>query len=213
MVFELSSPRGRQAVVLGASVILSGSPFRLQLAVLLQTVQRREQRSRIDPELILAEDGESMRDSVAVHRLAREDRQNHQIERALGNIQLLHTPPLGFLDETEGLNVALGCPGRLLLCSRLAASDARAWHQPLDQRFVASHRGRSLAHSRNWLGGTRVDSLPEALVECLPECRTRTASNCCKARLICSCSKPSSLVLSTGTGSRPTSNARPMTSS
>jgi len=66
MLFELPSPRGREAVVLGASGILSGSPFRLQLAVLLQTVQRREQRSRIDPELILAEDRESLRDAIAV---------------------------------------------------------------------------------------------------------------------------------------------------
>src|SRR5262245_17932948 len=99
MLFELPSPGSREAVVLGASVILSASPFRLQLAVLLQTVQRREQRSRIDPELILAEDGEPLRDAVAVHRLAREDRQDHQVERALGNVQLLHDRPLGKGDE------------------------------------------------------------------------------------------------------------------
>ena len=66
MRFELPSLRGREAVVLGASGILSGSPFRLQLAVLLQTVQRREQRSRIDRGLILAEDRESLRDAIAV---------------------------------------------------------------------------------------------------------------------------------------------------
>src|SRR5204863_9544316 len=95
MLFELPSPRGRQAVVFGASVILSGSPIRLQLAVLLQTVQRREQRSRIDPELILAQDGKSLRDAVAVHRLAREDRQNHQVERALGNVQFFQDLHLG----------------------------------------------------------------------------------------------------------------------
>jgi len=66
MRFELPSLRGREAVVLGASGILSGSPFRLQLAVLLQTVQRREQRSLIDRGLILAEDRESLRDAIAV---------------------------------------------------------------------------------------------------------------------------------------------------
>jgi hypothetical protein len=41
MLFELPSPRGRGA-------------------------ERREQRSRIDPELILAEDRESLRDAIAV---------------------------------------------------------------------------------------------------------------------------------------------------
>src|SRR5262245_12391029 len=106
MLLELPSSRGRKAVVLGASVVLSGSPFRLQLAVLFQTVQRREQRSRIDAELILAEDIQSLRDAVAVHRLARENRQDHQVERALGNVELLHDRPLGKRDECGNARTA-----------------------------------------------------------------------------------------------------------
>src|SRR5207237_317934 len=79
-------------------------------AVLLETVQRREQRSRIDAELIATKYGESLRDPVTVHRLASEHRENHQIERALGNVELLHIAPLGNPDE--GAMVAwthLGC--------------------------------------------------------------------------------------------------------
>jgi hypothetical protein len=36
-----------------------------------------------------------------VQRLAREDRQDHQVERALGNVQLLHDRALGKRDECE----------------------------------------------------------------------------------------------------------------
>ena len=71
----------------------------LQLAVLLQRVQGGEQRTRIDMELIVTERGEPLRDAVAVHRLASGNRQNHQVERALGNIELLHCAPLGYQDE------------------------------------------------------------------------------------------------------------------
>ena len=48
MLLELPAAGGREAVVLGAAIVLGGAPFRFQLAVLLQTVERREQRSRVD---------------------------------------------------------------------------------------------------------------------------------------------------------------------
>ena len=51
MLFEVAAAGGRQTVVLGAAIVLGGPPFRLQLTVLLQTVQRREQRPGIDVEL------------------------------------------------------------------------------------------------------------------------------------------------------------------
>jgi hypothetical protein len=34
-----------------------------------------------------------------VHRFARENRENHQVERALRNVELLHIAPLGNQDE------------------------------------------------------------------------------------------------------------------
>jgi hypothetical protein len=57
MLFELPPARCRETVVLGAPIVLGGPPFGFQLAVLLQTVQRGEQRPRVDVELIVAERG------------------------------------------------------------------------------------------------------------------------------------------------------------
>src|SRR5262245_45825217 len=99
MPLEFATSGGREPVILGAAAVLGRPPLRLELAVFLQTVERREQRSRIDLKVIVAEDRESLRDAIAVQRLTGEDRQDHQVERALGNIQLLHTAPLGSLDE------------------------------------------------------------------------------------------------------------------
>src|SRR5262245_31621742 len=108
MSLELATSGGREPVILGAAAVLGGPPLRLELAVFLQAVERREQRSGIDLKVIVAEGGEPLRDAVAVQRLTSQDRENHQIERALGDVQLLHTPPLGFLDERNRRNVALG---------------------------------------------------------------------------------------------------------
>jgi hypothetical protein len=47
-----------------------------------------------------------------VHRLAGENRQDHQVERALGNIQLLHSAPLGDQDDNDDADdgtAHLGC--------------------------------------------------------------------------------------------------------
>ena len=95
MMFKLPPTSSRETVVLGPAIVLRGPPLRLQLAVLLQTVQRGKERPWIDVELIVTEDRKPLRDAVPVHRLAREDRQDHQVEGALGDVQLLHGAPLG----------------------------------------------------------------------------------------------------------------------
>ena len=93
-------PGGREPVILGVAIVLAGAPLRLQLAVLLETVERREQRPGIDLKVAVTEDGEPLRDAVAVHRLTGEDPENHQVEHALRDVQLLHTvAPLGQQDE------------------------------------------------------------------------------------------------------------------
>src|SRR5262245_54349019 len=90
MQFELSPAGGRQFVILGVPIVLARRPFTLHLAILLETVERREKRSRIHLERVVAQSGQFLGDSIAVHWLPAEDRQDHQIERALGNIQLFH---------------------------------------------------------------------------------------------------------------------------
>src|SRR6185295_20133484 len=87
MLLELAPAGGGEPIVLGAAAVLRRPPLGFQLAVFFQAVQRRKQRARIDPELIVAEDGEPLRDPVAVHRLAGKDR---QVERALGDVELVH---------------------------------------------------------------------------------------------------------------------------
>src|SRR6185295_595015 len=87
MLLELAPAGGGEPVVLGAAAVLRGPPVGFQLTVFFQAVQRWKQRARVDPELIVAEDGEPLRDPVAVHRLAGKDR---QVERALGDVELVH---------------------------------------------------------------------------------------------------------------------------
>ena len=89
MLLELSAAGCRQRVVLGVPVVLAGTPLRFQLAVLFQAVERREQRTGIDPEMIVTERGQSLRQAVAVQGLAREDCKNHQLERPLRDVDLV----------------------------------------------------------------------------------------------------------------------------
>jgi hypothetical protein len=50
----------------------------------------------------MTEDRKPLRDAVAVHRLAREDGQDHQVEGALWDVQLYHGAPLGSQDDGLG---------------------------------------------------------------------------------------------------------------
>src|SRR5262245_42970711 len=90
MLLELTSAGSGKAVVLGAPVVLGGAPLGLELAVLLQPREGWEQRSRVDLEVVATERCQPLRDPIAVHRLAGEDRQDHQIQRSLRDIELLH---------------------------------------------------------------------------------------------------------------------------
>src|SRR5262249_18366660 len=60
MLFQLAPTRGGETVVLGSAIIFRGPPLRFQLAVLFQTIERREQRSGVDMELIVAENGQPL---------------------------------------------------------------------------------------------------------------------------------------------------------
>jgi len=60
-------------------------------------------------EVIVAESGQTLRDAVAVQRLARENRQDHQIECALRDVQLLHAVPSGLRDDAQDSPTPLGC--------------------------------------------------------------------------------------------------------
>src|SRR5437762_1295071 len=55
MLFQLPSSRRGQPVILGVSIILAGPPVSLQLSILLQPVQRGEQRPRVDLETFVTE--------------------------------------------------------------------------------------------------------------------------------------------------------------
>src|SRR6185436_1062588 len=70
-------------------VVFTRPPFGLQLAVLLEAIERRKERARVDAEVVVAEDGEALRDAVPVQRFARQDGENHEVERSLGNVELL----------------------------------------------------------------------------------------------------------------------------
>jgi hypothetical protein len=109
MLFELLPPRRGQSVVLGVTVVLGRLPLSLELSILFEPVERREQGSRIHLKMSPTQLRESLRDSVAVHRLAREDRQDHEVERALRNVELIHAAPLGNLYERHDVLVPLGC--------------------------------------------------------------------------------------------------------
>src|ERR1700750_1252043 len=100
MLLELFPTGGRDLVILSGPVVLRGLPLRLQLAVLLEAIQRWKQRSGIHLELSVTQHRESLRDPVAVHRLTREDGENHQIERALRDVELVHRRHLGNLYES-----------------------------------------------------------------------------------------------------------------
>src|SRR4029453_16841212 len=90
MLLELPLPVRGQAVVLRLAIVVRRAPFGFQLAVLLEAVERRKERTRIHLKTVVAERGEAQRDAVAMHGLAGEDGQDHQIERALRDVQLLH---------------------------------------------------------------------------------------------------------------------------
>ena len=89
VLLELSAAGCRQRVVLGVPVVLAGPPLSFQLAVLFEAVERREQGTGIDPEMIVTERGQSLRQAVAVQGLAREDCKNHQLERPLRDVDLV----------------------------------------------------------------------------------------------------------------------------
>ena len=82
MLLELPPTRCSEAVVLGSAIVLCRPPLSLQLAVLLQTIERGKERSGIDVELIVAENRQPLGDAEAVHRLTHKNRQNHEIEGA-----------------------------------------------------------------------------------------------------------------------------------
>src|SRR4051812_12916791 len=90
MLFQLL-PSGRgEPVVLGLAIVLGWPPLGLEPAVLLEAIQRRKQRSWVDLEVVAAERGQLLRDAVPVHRFARKDGEDHQIESPLRHIQLVH---------------------------------------------------------------------------------------------------------------------------
>src|SRR4029453_8122610 len=94
ILFELLSARGRQLVVLRVTIVLARAPLGLELAVLLQGIERREERARIDLKTVVTERRESLRDPITVHGFSREDREDHEIQRALRNVQSSHSPLL-----------------------------------------------------------------------------------------------------------------------
>jgi hypothetical protein len=116
---------------------------------------------------------------------------------------------LASLGGALGILIAMGGVGVLtqLVANGREGFTLRAELNRSPDRLLGSDRWQAAPEAgwRNLL----VDDLPEILVECPPECRTRIASNYCRARSTCSCCKPSSLVRSTGTGSRPASSVRP----
>src|SRR5262249_51954727 len=90
VLFQLSSAGCRQFVIFGVTVIFGRSPFRLELSILLKAVKRREERARIHLECVAAKGPQVLRDSVTVQGLAAENRQDHQFQRALWDVQLIH---------------------------------------------------------------------------------------------------------------------------
>src|SRR6188508_3153348 len=89
MLLELPAARRGEAVELGLAVVVAGAPLGLELAILLEAIQQREQRAGVDAERIAAERGELLRHAVAVQRLARQDGEDHQLERALRHVELV----------------------------------------------------------------------------------------------------------------------------
>src|SRR2546430_15998844 len=112
MMFKLPPTSSRETVVLGPAIVLRGPPLRLQLALLLQTVQRGKERPWIDVELIVTEDRKPLRDAVPVHRLTRVEREYCQNKRNFGDVLLLYGRPfwgpvihqLPVVPTTYGLN-------------------------------------------------------------------------------------------------------------
>ena len=105
MALKLPPAGGSQPVVPGAPIVLSWPPLGFQLAVLLEAVQRWEQRAWIDVEVIVTERGKSLRNAVTVHRFTSEDGQNHQVERSLRNVELLDIAHLGAQHEWRIMTV------------------------------------------------------------------------------------------------------------
>ena len=89
VLLELLAAGRRQRVVLRVAVVLARTPLGFQLAVLLEPVQRREQRAGIDPEVVVAERRQPLRDAVAVQGLPHEDGEDHQIEGPLRDVELV----------------------------------------------------------------------------------------------------------------------------
>src|SRR5262245_11349968 len=71
-----------QGVEAGAAIVLGRTPFGIDVAVEEQSLQGRIERALAHLEDILREELEPLRDAVSVHRLARENPQNQEIERA-----------------------------------------------------------------------------------------------------------------------------------
>src|SRR4029079_1280375 len=96
MCAELWFARRGEPVVLRLAIVVRGSPLGFQLAVLLEAIERWKERARVDLEIVVAERRQALSDAVAVQRLPGENREDHQIERALRDIEFFHrTAPLG----------------------------------------------------------------------------------------------------------------------
>ncbi len=81
---ELTCPARRQAVELGAPVVLGRAPLRANPPLLLELHERGVERALIEPQRVAAHLLDAPRDAVAVLRPERVERlQNHEGERAL----------------------------------------------------------------------------------------------------------------------------------
>src|SRR4029453_5690682 len=86
MLFELLSARGRQLVVLRVTIVLARAPLGLELAIVLQGIEGRAGQARSSRQTGGSERRESLRGPITVHGFSREDREDHEIQRALRNV-------------------------------------------------------------------------------------------------------------------------------
>ena len=131
MLFELLAAGGGQPVVLGSPFVLGGAPFGFQLAVLFETVQRREERSWIDLELIAAEHRESLRDAAIRSGATRSDRGGRRARRAGSRRRGRPTIRIAGADaEQLAATAPGGCRSRRVTSSSSSARNGRGLKQP-----------------------------------------------------------------------------------
>src|SRR5262249_46046904 len=168
MPFELPPAGGGEAVVLGAPAVFGIAPFGLQLAVPLPPVERRKQGSRIDLEVGAAEGLKPLRDPIPVDRLTGEDREDHQVERTLRDVELVvsaHGAYLGSLDKgSQALDGAFRdwvARGPASSCRAQSAPAHRTGRHDFAGVFFPTHSGlvtgalrrAQLAAPRSFWGG------------------------------------------------------------